>query len=415
MTDAVPQRESLRIGALVARACFLACSWCWGIGMYLPVFLTRDFGWPGWVVFIVPNTIGAAAVGMLFLRGGSSRATESSHPAAFRWFSIITILFHAYFLALMLGVVASDFGQDPELGSVGALLMVALTIPFAALGRRGWHIGSIFCFVASCACVVGMLLTSPPGALSLPAASGAFPLADLAATSPVIVMGFLLCPVLDLTFHRTRREEPGRTGTTAFILGLGVLFPALMIFTLLYSGGIAKGVTSLYMYGHMLGQAGFTIAAHLRELFARGFFIACDEAEWRDPDRRATRRARDAGAILIVLFAVLVVGMLVWGQPDLHPGYTARRLVYDLFMSFYGLVFPAYVWIVMIPRRSSAGRPRHAAWAVATLLAAPFFWFGAIQQQHLWLPIGVAIPLLTPWVLGLRGSRKTLPTGVGAP
>ncbi|MDB5302268.1 MAG: hypothetical protein JWO87_3931, partial [Phycisphaerales bacterium] len=40
---------------------FLACSWTWCIGMFLPVLLVRDFGEMGWLVFAAPNVVGAAA------------------------------------------------------------------------------------------------------------------------------------------------------------------------------------------------------------------------------------------------------------------------------------------------------------------------------------------------------------------
>ena len=39
-------------------AFFLACSWTWCVGMFLPVLLVRNWGIWGWVVFAVPNVIG---------------------------------------------------------------------------------------------------------------------------------------------------------------------------------------------------------------------------------------------------------------------------------------------------------------------------------------------------------------------
>src|SRR4051812_22981962 len=41
-------------------AIFLGVSWTWVIGMFLPVLLVRDYGLLGWVVFAIPNVIGAA-------------------------------------------------------------------------------------------------------------------------------------------------------------------------------------------------------------------------------------------------------------------------------------------------------------------------------------------------------------------
>ena len=43
-------------------ALFLGVSWTWVIGMFLPVLLVRDYGMLGWIVFAVPNVVGAAAM-----------------------------------------------------------------------------------------------------------------------------------------------------------------------------------------------------------------------------------------------------------------------------------------------------------------------------------------------------------------
>jgi hypothetical protein len=66
-------------------------------------------------------------------------------------------------------------------------------------------------------------------------------------------------------------------------------------------------------------------------------------------------------------------------------------------MGFYGLVFPAYVWLVMIPSRRAGAGP--SAWnlsicAAAILLAAPFFYQGFIDKYVDVLWKGVAIVLL---------------------
>ncbi len=45
---------------------YVATSWTWVIGMMLPVLLIRDFGPMGWLVFAVPNVIGAASLGWWF-------------------------------------------------------------------------------------------------------------------------------------------------------------------------------------------------------------------------------------------------------------------------------------------------------------------------------------------------------------
>ena len=52
---------------------FCACSWTWCIGMYLPVILLRELGWPAVIAFAAPNLVGCAAFGYL-LRDPAGRA-----------------------------------------------------------------------------------------------------------------------------------------------------------------------------------------------------------------------------------------------------------------------------------------------------------------------------------------------------
>ena len=74
--------------------------------MYLPVILLRELGWPGLLVFAVPNVLGAAAFG--YVLGGRLRsdALLARHEPAARWFSIIAIAYHAYFAAFLTTILA---------------------------------------------------------------------------------------------------------------------------------------------------------------------------------------------------------------------------------------------------------------------------------------------------------------------
>src|SRR5258706_13400931 len=79
-------------------AFLLACSWTWCIGMFLPVLLVRNWGIWGWVVFAVPNVIGAAAMGFVLRSRQSSEDILINHRPAMAIFSLITIAFHIYFV-----------------------------------------------------------------------------------------------------------------------------------------------------------------------------------------------------------------------------------------------------------------------------------------------------------------------------
>src|SRR5437773_2594477 len=79
-------------------AFFLACSWTWCIGMFLPVLLVRNWGIWAWIVFAVPNIIGAAAMGFVIRSRAQSEDILINHRPAIAVFSLITIAFHIYFI-----------------------------------------------------------------------------------------------------------------------------------------------------------------------------------------------------------------------------------------------------------------------------------------------------------------------------
>jgi hypothetical protein len=66
-------------------------------------------------------------------------------------------------------------------------------------------------------------------------------------------------------------------------------------------------------------------------------------------------------------------------------------------MAFYGLVFPAYAWLCMIPTRDGHAGPRRdklITCVIAIALASPLYWLGFIERQTWWLAPGVAIVLI---------------------
>src|SRR6266853_1095528 len=79
-------------------AAYLACSWTWCIGMFLPVLLIRDFGCWGYAAFAVPNVLGAAGMGWVLRRSGSSAAITRRHRSATATFSLVTQAFQIFFL-----------------------------------------------------------------------------------------------------------------------------------------------------------------------------------------------------------------------------------------------------------------------------------------------------------------------------
>jgi hypothetical protein len=106
--------------------------------------------------------------------------------------------------------------------------------------------------------------------------------------------------------------------------------------------------------------------------------------------------------VLILLTLALLIGAFILVARDVtYHGISGAELTYRLFMAFYGLVFPAYVWICMAPTRGLPEVPRRAmtTFILATLIAAPMYWMGFIERRTLWLLPGVAIVLLAQLVV----------------
>jgi hypothetical protein len=221
-----------------------------------------------------------------------------------------------------------------------------------------------------------------------------------------MVFGFALCPYLDRTFHRVRREARGAEGQAAFALGFGVFFLVMILMTLGYSGALLalpSGAPMPSLTAHWTVQALFTVVAHLTPVavgvgaLRRGGSAAAHARLWR----RSAMLFVSAAGVALAGFILL-------------PGFDLSRLsdaevVYRCFMGFYGLVFPAYVWLVMIPTRDGhsglrgeAGRRKLLIGAAAVGIAAPMFWMGFVRQQEFWLVPGLGVVL---------GARLVLPRG----
>lgn len=378
----------------LARGCFLASSWTWVIGMFFPVYLVRDYGWPGWLAFALPNILGAAAMGVL----ASHAAPDFEHrfARALRAFSLVTIAFHTAFLSWFLAAVCANLPFIKQ-GFVGPIVtLVILALAWAAsrlafprlitLGIVAWCVSILCAFLAS--------RTSPT--IAPPPTHGSRPITDLFAAVPALMLGFFACPWLDLTFWRIRRITPGATGSAAFILGFGVFFLAMIGFTFFYAGALARGDYSYYIVAHIATQSLFTLAVHLR---------CRADSRAGDPMGDAPRAVQLDRALLATLALMLCFGVLYKLQP-LREGYPATRLVYELFMSFYGLVFPAYAWIVMLPRSRAALAERHRTFILTLLIAAPMFALGYLMQWSLWLLPAVGAVLLAPLAVSLAKPAK---------
>ncbi len=418
--------QAIRWGQALWRALFLANSWTWCIGIWLPVYLVGDFGWPGWVAFLVPNVVGAAAMGVVLRQRGASDAVVERHRGAMRAFSVFTVMFHMAFLAWLFPVVMGREGAPNTWYGSAAVGVLLLGVVCSRWKKSGWVALSVSVFLISVGSALGTGLAGPT--LAWPPDQGSEPPIGLIYVMPVMCFGFGLCPYLDLTFHRMRAEAPGATGTAAFVLGFGVCFVALMVFSVLYAGGIVTGAGfSYYVLLHIAAQAAFTVGAHLREVGVDGRIKegvlrpsgAGDESPvfhgFRSSRRAGTRSTRGyvpsprwgEGPSLaiprskVVLLAVVVLfvagGGLLPLAPDYSAGMSAPRVAYMMFLGAYATVFPAYVWTVMIEsRRAATARARILAWLVSCAIAAPMLWAGVVERCWVWLVPAVGAMLVAP-------------------
>ncbi len=392
---------------------YLGVSWTWCIGMFLPILLLRDYGWPGFLAFALPNVVCAGAMGWVLRSQTLSARLVSTHARAMGAFSAVTIAFHLYFLLWLLSLIREISVQSSvALPDWGVVLIAALGIgavvgvrQAVGLGSRPTTLAALLIWVLSVGVLAALLLGSEPtpsAGVMLTETSRSQQIIWLA---PVCIFGFALCPYLDLTFHHARQNTSPTGARVAFTLGFGVFFLAMILLTLVYSGlfnsvlGGSGGGASLAPWAlvailaHILVQLVFTVIIHQDRI-------------------RASRNASAALATLVLGAGAIVLGLAHDRLPSVG-GLSGGEVVYRCFMAFYALIFPAYVWLAMIPTRDghsgldgARGRRKGLTLAFATSMAAPMFWMGFIAGHELWLAPGLAVVML---------SRLTLPRRAQAP
>lgn len=415
MTDSPssPNPQSLIPNASpILWALFLASSWTWCIGMFLPVLLMRDAGWMGYLVFFLPNVIGAGAMGFVLRSPEAAAWIIERHGSMCRLFSIVTLAFHAFWLAWLFGFFKDAF-PIPDTWLMGAAAAGIAWIIMSGRVTRAGAAPRAAAVLWMVALATGIALLAAPDALAPSTRSMiADPTHPDAALwlMPVCVFGFLLCPYLDLTFLLARRSTQGiGGGRVAFGLGFWVFFPVTIGLTALYAGPIIAvlegrtpasaapwaGAAVLF---HIIAQWTFTVRVHLAEL---------NPSEGSDADGAVPASGPlfpRSSFVLPATFAACLgaagLGLLAPALPD-HAGLSGGEIIYRCFMSFYGLLFPVYVWARVIPRERP---PAHAAWIAACVLAVPFYWMGFMERQGMYLAPGLLIAMLVPLLWRERTS-----------
>jgi len=367
---------------------FLGCSWTWCIGMFLPVLLVRDLGLWGWIVFAIPNVVGAAAMGWVISRADASRRLVGEHRAACSLFSIITIAFHVFFV---IWFVPRLVGL-PTAAMVLVLIAVYLLV---TIGRPGLDLPAAgAAWIISLAMFAIFLFRSPH--LSVPL-SGSLPATDALCLAPLCIFGFFLCPYLDLTFHRARGQLTAGQAKVSFGLGFGLCFLAMITFSLFYAPALSPLLSPAWrlpalgaiVATHLIVQSAFTVVVHVRSLISA--------------------ELKPAGLLgMLVLAQISLFAALGTSLLPRYHSLDSGEVIYRLFMAFYGLVFPAYVWLFMFRPRHAIGGPSMAtfrALLLVLMVAGPMYWMGFIEGRMIWLIPGLAVVLLSRFTIPRLGGH----------
>jgi len=306
---------------------FMAASWTWGIGMYLPVLLYDLYGWIGVLAFAVPNLTGIAILGWVLGSRERVASLRTGHRKALGWFSLITIWFHIYFLAW---VFTTEVGPLSALFAAPlALLLLAIAWFCSGLSERTFLRWGMLTWLASLSLLI-FVLGQWSGAewktQRVPTWTGADAWGGL-QLAPILALGFLTCPAFDLTLQRAFLRMVSAADASAARRGCVLFsgyFAVMIVFTCVYAlTGFRPAVVV-----HVFVQSLFTVAAHVREL---------DEIGWPvgGTARLAQAKWLGGGALAVVLVAVLPLG-------EYH---------YLWWLGFYGILFPAYGLMKIVPRR----------------------------------------------------------------
>jgi hypothetical protein len=353
--------------------------------MFLPALLWRDFGYCSFLIFAVPNVVGAAAMGWVIRSPEASRVFIRRHRLACWAFSAVTAAFQAFFAAWVARVLGGGWWH------AGWVACVVVTV-LGGVGKRWSGVVAVLVWGVSLV-VLGTTIVREGASGIVPQHlmwPGQLPTDHLFPLALVCSLGFGLCPYLDLTFHRARMET-GSDSKRAFGFGFGVVFALMIIGTLLTApvlvwlvgGGSAdvrlRPLLVVLLALHTLPQVVYTCWVHSGEV-----------------ERGQERLVLSLCALTAGVAMASIGGELATLK---HASLWFGEVVYRGFMGFYGLAFPAYVLIVAWPVGKVVAREkgllgRSAIWLAVCAGAVWFYWLGFVERQTWWVAVGVGIVVL---------------------
>jgi len=219
---------------------------------------------------------------------------------------------------------------------------------------------------------------------------------------PVFAFGFMFSPYLDLTFHHASQQTASGVTKASFVLGFGVFFFLMLVFTLLYAPSVVglffnqtetqeasfqlanRPALRLLLFVHFTLQAGFTVILHHHRL------------------RKQVRGGLQQELVFVLIVLLAAAFCFALGRNQVLFGLSGHELIYRAFMAFYGLLAPAYIWIFVIPFRTM-GMDRQVdrvTYGGAMLLALPLFAWAFWAAEYRALAPGLCLVLAAPLVRG---------------
>lgn len=405
--------------AALGNAFYLGTSWTWVIGMLFPALILRDYGLWGFVAFAVPNVVGAAAMGFV-LTPERAKGILEKHKTACAWFSVTTMAFHLFVAVWLLPTLFNNWGFGLVVLTAGVCL-----VAHKIAGTKGVWIASALVWILSM--VMFSKGVNTEGAWT--GASwemGRLGKDGLLAFVPASVLGFALCPYLDLTFLKARAETDKNTGRVAFSLGFGVVFCAMIFFTVCYGGqlwGVFIGESNAHLapawkgilMAHLPAQIGLTMALH-------GMEVSPNTRP--SPLKALGSTSSNLAGFVFVLALLAGLAMLIGRNIERldspeevlmrlardaavrDGGMAAAESIYRSFLLLYGTVLPAYVLLKMIPSRKPVSqRVRTWSFVGAALTSYPLAW-GAFVLHHHWMILPCAGALTIAFLVAQFGPAK---------
>ncbi len=208
------QSNLISVARITGWAVYLAMSWTWCIGMYLPVLIMRELGFAGVITFAVPNMVGAMAMGWMLRDEQQSREIIGENRFAFVWYSLITIAFHAFFAAWIIRQIA---GPHAGFAVVGVFLFFWIVLHW----RRGGEFLATGLGLIVCAGLIGWgfwrgdlpYVAHPVWGTSISAINNLW-------LAPGVVAGICLLSLAGSDFSRGAARDGTDGGAGGFFAGL---------------------------------------------------------------------------------------------------------------------------------------------------------------------------------------------------